>query len=187
MKHIWWMLCWLLLGASVGVVVRALIHEDTPEEPVVRDITGICPTCGLVLPYAETRRIMVCQGHEFEEVIAVAGVQDDYMDVTIREGEPNDPNRAFFYTYDSNDDTFYFNSDVNDLAIIYHPKDTTSPNDVMDITWGFGSEMNYDENTITITGMSLEDAFRRLFYYASESWDPNEYLMSAEIVMEENK
>jgi len=174
MKHIWWMLCWLLLGASVGVVVRALIHEDTPEEPVVRDITGICPTCGLVLPYAETRRIMVCQGHEFEEVIAVAGVQDDYMDVTIRDG---DPNRISF--------------DYPDLVISIPPDPPLT--EIKSIVWGLDedeSTIDYDPdtNTIRLDNITADDVLRRMFYWmADERCDPNEYLMSAEIVVEENK
>lgn len=148
-------LCGIL---TLGLMLILMAYISSPDnshlnaqEPDTRPkITGVCEECNLILPNAEVKRVRYCEGH----YIAVADVHDDYMDVTIREGELDDPNRVIFEVVEY---------------------------DVAGPEWAM--YQNAVKSTITIEGLTLKQAFKHLFYYTAGNSDPNEYLMSAELVI----
>lgn len=76
--------------------------------------------------------------------------------------------------------------DNNDRLLDIVPP-TPSIMDIGNCTWeldNFEAKISYDpnSNTITLTGFTVEEALKRFFYYISNFYDPNEYLMSAKII-----
>ena len=115
--------------------------------------------------WAQTREV-----HADEVVI-------DGTDLKINWCDPNDPNRISF--------------DYPDLVISIPPDPPLT--EIKSIVWGLDEDESTiyydpDTNTIRLDNITADDVLRRMFYWmADERCDPNEYLMSAEIVVEENK
>ena len=74
-----------ILGSAITMIyIPRTVADDTQEEPVIKDITGICEVCGLVQPWAEVKRIKFC---ECNRVIAVADCPLEIVDIVYDEPE----------------------------------------------------------------------------------------------------
>ncbi len=100
------------------------------------------------------------------------------VDFSLGDGtsDPNDPNRWVW-------------TNIADMVLTVEPPHV-SIHDIKDITFTVGTAgqnrtLEYDpnSNTLTLDGWTVQQAFKRIFYYFSDVYDPNEYLMGAEIVV----
>jgi hypothetical protein len=105
------------------------------------------------------------------------------------EGSPDEDSNhlTIYYDSDANDaNDFTLTWDSNDVATLDVTIAERTVHDICDVTM-YGDvehviDYNSVDNTVTLDE-SPEQALKRLFYGMNGIWDPNEYLMSAEIIL----